>query len=572
MNLEHQRHSAAHLLAMAVLHLRPNAKLGIGPVIDNGFYYDFDLDTPLSPEDLPDLETKMLDIIKQNVPFVGREVTRDEAKKAMSGQPFKLELIDDLPPSETISLYTSGDFTDLCRGGHVTRTGEISPHFKLTSLAGAYWRGDEKRPQLQRVYGVLFSSKTELDDYLLAMEEAKKRDHRKLGQELDLFTFSDLVGAGLPLFTPRGATMRNILTDFISRLQKPLGYEPVWIPHIAKSDLYKTSGHWDKFKEDLFHVTGKSGDQFVLKPMNCPHHNQIYASRPRSYRDLPIRYAETTTNYRDEQTGELHGLSRVRSLTQDDAHVYCLPDQIETEIMQAYSMIQSVYQAISMDLRVRISVRDPKQSDKYLGSPEVWNEAETILRTAATKMKEPSFEGVGEAAFYGPKLDFIATDAIGRDWQVSTLQLDFVQPERFNLTYTDSDGTEKRPVMIHRAVLGSVERFMSIIIEHFAGDFPLWLAPVQIAVLPVSDKVAGYAGIVQTKLKDKGLRVWVDHSSESVGKKIRNAELGKYPLMLIVGEKEEAGHTVSVRSRLKGDAGVMTIEELVSNFSFTPPN
>lgn len=570
--LKNQRHSAAHLLAMAVLQIHPNAKLGIGPVIDNGFYYDFQLDTPLTPDDLPVLEQKMLEIIQQDVSFDGREVSREEAKDSMSGQPFKIELIDDLPENEPITLYKSGSFTDLCRGGHVTRTGEISSHFKLTSLAGAYWRGDENRPMLQRVYGVLFTTKGELDGYLTRLEEAKKRDHRKLGQELDLFTFSDLIGPGLPLFTPRGTVVREQLNAFLQSLQIPAGYERVTIPHIAKPDLYKTSGHWDKFKDDLFHVTGKNGDAFVLKPMNCPHHNQIYAAKPRSYRDLPIRYAEVTTVYRDEQTGELNGLSRVRAITQDDAHVYCTLEQVNQEVMTIYGMIRRVYTTLSMPLRVRLSLRDPDKKENYLGDETAWNDAESRLRDCLKEMKEESFIGIGEAAFYGPKLDFMATDALGREWQVATVQLDFVQPERFKLVYTDADGAQKQPVMIHRAILGSLERFMAILIEHYAGDFPLWLAPVQVAILPVSDKVAAYASVVEEKLSEHNIRVWVDASNESIGKKIRSSELQKYPIMLIVGEKEEAGHTVSVRSRLKGDEGLMTIDELVSNFNFDLPS
>lgn len=569
------RHSAAHLLAMAVLKKYPDAKLGIGPVIDTGFYYDFELTTPLSTDDFNELEVTMQQLIKDDFAFAVKEVTRDEAKELMTNQPYKLELINDLPEDEKLTIYESGGFTDLCKGPHVETSGQISPAFKLISLAGAYWRGDEKRPMLQRVYGTLFATQEELDSHLTRIEEAKKRDHRKLGQELDLFTFSDLVGAGLPLFAPRGATMRNILAELITSIQKPLGYEPVWIPHIAKSELYKTSGHWDKFKEDLFHVTGKSGEAFVMKPMNCPHHNQIFASKPRSYRDLPIRYAETTTNYRDEQTGELHGLSRVRSLTQDDAHVYCRPDQVEVEIMQAYSMIQKVYKAVDMSLRIRLSLRDPDQKEKYLGTDKVWEQAESTLRKTLSQMDEESFEGIGEAAFYGPKLDFIATDAIGREWQLATLQLDFMQPERFNLTYVDSDGQEKQPVMIHRAVLGSIERFMSVVIEHFAGDFPLWLAPVQVAILPISEKFADYAQIVASQLRDANVRVWIDESNESIGKKIRNAETMKYPIMLIVGQKEEEAKTVAIRARKQitdGPAeGVVPVKELLEIFTFTPP-
>lgn len=493
-------------------------------------------------------------------------------KLFFADQPYKQELIQDLTDGE-ITVYESGSFTDLCKGPHVDTTSEIGA-IKLLSIAGAYWRGNEKNKMLQRVYGTAFATQQELDAYLDMVEEAKKRDHRKLGQELDLFTFSDLVGAGLPLFTPKGTLLRTKLAEFLTKLQTPYGYEAVWIPHIAKGELYKTSGHWDKFKEDLFYVTGKSGETFVMKPMNCPHHNQIYASKPRSYRDLPIRYAEVTTNYRDEQTGELHGLSRVRSLTQDDGHIYCRPDQAIDEVMAIYRIIQRIYEVFQIPLEIRLSLRDPEHPENYLGTDEAWNHAESVLREALEQMKEPSFAGLGEAAFYGPKLDFMATDAIGRKWQLATIQFDFNQPERFNLRYTDSDGQEKQPVMIHRALLGSVERFMSVMIEHFAGDFPLWLAPVQVAILPISDKFISYAETVAHKLKEHNLRVLVDDSNESIGKKIRTSEQMKYPLMLIVGAKEEEGRTVSVRTRTKGNAsteGSMTVDEVISQFNFTVP-
>jgi len=570
-NLYKMRHSAAHLLAMAVLELRPDAKLGIGPVIENGFYYDFDLDSPLTPEDLPALEEKMHGFISQDFSFERRVVTRDEAEQSQVNQPYKQELIRDLPQGEEITVYKSGDFTDLCRGPHVEHSVQISPHFKLTHLAGAYWRGDEKNKMLQRVYGVLFATKEELDSYLAQIEQAKERDHRRLGQELDLFTFSDLVGAGLPLFTPKGTILREKLAEYLSSLQEPLGYEKVWIPHIAKPELYKISGHWDKFHEDLFHVKGKGNEEFVMKPMNCPHHNQIYASKPHSYRDLPIRYAEITTNYRDEPTGELHGLSRVRSLTQDDGHVYCMPNHIMDEVMAIYGIIQNVYKTFDMSLKIRLSLRDPEHKENYLGDDATWDEAESELKKALAQMTEESFIGIGEAAFYGPKLDFLVTDALGRQWQVATIQLDFVQPARFNLTYTDSDGLEKQVVMIHRAIYGSLERFLSILIEHFGGDFPLWLAPVQVAILPISEKVLGYAESVSKQLKEHHIRTWLDTSNESIGKKIRNAETQKIPLMLIVGPKEAESQTISVRERKVGDKGAMAIDELLSQFSFQLP-
>ncbi len=566
------RHSAAHLLAMAVLQMRPDAKLGIGPVIDTGFYYDFELAPALTQDDLHDLERKMHQLIEQDVAFTRTVVTRDQALKQNTKQPYKQELIEDLPKDEELTVYTSGDFVDLCKGPHVERSSQVSPHFKLVSLAGAYWRGDEKRPMLQRVYGVLFATKEELDSYLTKLEQARERDHRKLGKELDLFTFSDLVGAGLPLFTPKGTVLRQVLSDYIAKLQIPLGYSPVWIPHITKSDLYKVSGHWDKFKDDLFYVRGKSGEEFVMKPMNCPHHNQIYAAKPRSWRDLPVRYAEITTNYRDEQTGELHGLSRVRSLTQDDGHVYCLPEQTMDEVMACYSMVKAVYTAFDMPLKIRLSLRDPANKAAYLGEDSVWEQAEAQLKEALTKMTEPSFVGIGEAAFYGPKLDFMVTDAMDREWQVATIQLDFNQPERFNLTYADKDGQEKQVVMIHRAIYGSLERFLAVLIEHFAGDFPLWLAPVQVAILPISEKFDVYAQEVEQQLKTQGIRVWRDESSESIGKKIRTAETQKFPLMLIVGQKEVDSKTVSVRARKDGDLGALKVDELTTKFSFGLPN
>ncbi len=568
------RHSAAHVLAMAILDLMPEAKLGIGPVIDNGFYYDFDLPRPLTPEDLPKLEQKMGELIGQDFPFVRKPMSRDEAREMFHDQPLKLELIEELPQNEEITIYESGDFTDLCRGPHVEHAKDIGV-VKLLSIAGAYWRGDEKKPMLTRVYGTAFATQPEMDEYLDRLEEAKKRDHRKLGQQLDLFTFSDLVGAGLPLFTPKGTVLREQLGEFLQSLQEPAGFERVWIPHIAKSDLYRVSGHWDKFKEDLFHVHGKSGEEFVMKPMNCPHHNQIYASKPRSYRDLPIRYAEITTNYRDEQTGELHGLSRVRSLTQDDGHVYCRMDQVMDEVMAIYRIIQKVYETFAMPLQIRLSLRDPEHKESYLGGDELWEQAESLLQEALKSMTEPSFVGIGEAAFYGPKLDFMATDAIGRKWQVATIQLDFNQPERFKLTYNDSDGQEKQPVMIHRAIYGSIERFLSVVIEHFGGDFPLWLAPVQVAILPISERFEGYALKIQDELKSHKIRTLIDNANESIGKKIRNAETMHYPIMLIVGEKEETGGTVSVRTRMQGDEqsmeGVMTVQELLNQFNFAYP-
>lgn len=562
--IEKKRHSAAHLLAIAVLKRFPEAKLGIGPTIENGFYYDFDLPASLRAEDLPSLEQELSKLIAQGLGFKRSELSIEAAIEHFKDQPYKIELIKDLAKEgqTRVSLYQTGDFTDLCRAGHVESTSEInSEGLKLLKVAGAYWRGSEDRPMLQRVYGVLFDTKEELETYLKQLEEAEERDHRRLGKQLELFTFSDLVGGGLPLFTPKGNILRTELTNYLQSLQVALGYQSVFIPHIAKSELYKVSGHFAKFKEDLFHVRGKSGEEFVIKPMNCPHHNQIYASRPRSYRDLPIRYAEFTTNYRDEQTGELHGLTRVRALTQDDAHVYCQSNQVMAEVMSMYHMIHEVYQTFGLPLTIRLSLRDPNHMENYLGDSKLWDHAESELKKALAEMKEDSFIGVGEAAFYGPKLDFLATDAIGRQWQLATIQLDFNQPKRFNLTYTDKDGKEKQPVMIHRAIYGSLERFLAVIIEHYAGAFPTWLAPVQVQVIPVSDKFNHFAANqVQKPLVEAGIRAELDDANESVGKKIHHATKQKIPYMVVIGEKEIESGKLAVRSRDRGDLGSLSLQ------------
>lgn len=575
--IETQRHSTAHLMAAAVKHLFPQAKLGVGPVIENGFFYDIDIARPVTAEDMAAISDEMKKIQKQNPAFTREELPIDDAITLFRelGQDYKVELLMDLKTKGTtkisseeaqdinpqnvgsVSIYRTGDFVDLCRGPHVTETSEIGA-WKLTKIAGAYWRGKAENPQMQRIYGLGFNTKEELKAYETMMAEAEKRDHRKLGAELDLFTFSPLVGSGLPMFTPKGAIVRQLLVDFVWELMKPYGYSRVWIPHLAKSDLYKTSGHWDKFEDDLFHVTSKkSEEEFVLKPMNCPHHTQIFASKPRSYRDLPLRYSEVTTVYRDENTGQLAGLSRVRSITQDDAHVFCRPDQIRDEALAMYRIIEGFYAGFGMPLRVRLSVRDASQPEKYLGTDEAWNQAEKTLADLMIEVDRDVEVGEGEAAFYGPKLDFIAKDAIGREWQLATIQLDFNQPERFGLEYMDADGTRKRPVMVHRAILGSVERFMGIAIEHFAGAFPIWLAPVQVVILPVADRHAEYARILLKELEQEGLRVEVDESTESVGKKIRNAEHMKYPVMLVVGDKEAEGGELTVRRRGEKDQAMM---------------
>lgn len=579
-NLQAMRHSLAHITAQAVQHLWPEAKFGVGPVVDNGFYYDIDLgDTKISEADFKRIEKEMRTIINKDYEFERSEKTIDEAMAwaKANTQPYKLELLNDLKRAGTtvakdldsaelglasqadskvnkVSFYTDGDFTDLCRGPHVESTKQVGA-FKLTKVAGAYWRGDETKPQMQRLYGVAFATKAELDDYLQRVEEAKARDHRKLGQDLDLFTFSPLVGAGLPLFTPRGTVLRQELAAFAESLRLASGFERVWIPHITKTELYKVSGHYDKFGDELMLVKSQeTKDEFALKPMNCPHHNQIYASKPRSYRDLPVRYFETTTAYRDEKTGELGGLYRVRSLTQDDSHVYARADQLEIEVAKLISDVKTFYETLGMTVRARLSYRD--DSGQYLGDIELWKQAQTTIKQLADKNQLDYFEAEGEAAFYGPKIDFMATDALLREHQVATVQLDFVQPERFGLEYTAEDGSKQRPVMIHCAILGSIERFLSVYIEHTAGKFPIWLAPEQVRVIQVNDSTAvrQFVDDLILKAKDRGIRVVVDDSNESVGKKIRLSQLGKVPYSLVVGDKEvESGQ---LTPRIRADLAV----------------
>jgi threonyl-tRNA synthetase len=569
------RHSLAHILASAIQHLWPTVKLGVGPVVENGFYYDIDLgDERLSIDDFECIETEMRKIIKAAEPFEQFDMpvldAIDWARQAE--QPYKEELLNDLQRAGTtvakdldstelgfpvdgeskvanVSFYRNGDFTDLCRGPHVASTDKVGA-FKLMRVAGAYWRGKEDNPQMQRIYGVAFATPKELRQYLDMLEEAKKRDHRKIGQELDLFVFSDLVGSGLPLFTPRGTVIRDELTEFAESLRHASGFERVSIPHITKTELYKVSGHWDKFGDELFLVESQeTSDKFALKPMNCPHHNQIYASRPRSYRDLPIKYSETTTVYRDEKTGELGGLSRVRSISQDDSHAYCRRDQVEGVVADLIQDVQTLYSTLGMTLRARLSFRDA--SNKYLGEPALWEEAQATIRSLAEENKLQYFEAEGEAAFYGPKIDFMATDALGREHQVATVQLDFVQPERFQLEYTADDGGVQRPVMVHCALLGSIERFMSVYIEHTAGRFPVWVAPEQLRLISVNQEedTVGFVSKVVDQAHQLGLRVGVDNSNESVGKKIRSAEIWKVPYTVVIGEKEIASGEVVPRVR-----------------------
>lgn len=580
------RHSAAHVLAKAVMELYPGVKLGVGPVIENGFFYDVAFPQVISEDVLPAIEEKMREILKRKDDFCREEMSIDEAIKFFKKvkQDFKVELLQDLKtkgttkvnPDEALdideakpnvaSVYYTGDFVDLCRGPHIGNASEISSAFKLTKVAGAYWRGNEKNPQLTRIYGVLFATQSELDAYLAMLEEAKRRDHRKLGQELDLFAFSPLVGSGLPLFTPKGTAVRRLLEKFVWNLAKPFGYERVDIPHMAKVELYKTSGHYDKFSDDIFYVSSKkSDDELILKPMNCPHHTQIYASRPRSYRDLPIRYSEVTKVYRDENTGQLAGLSRVRSITQDDAHIFCTLNQVKQEALNVEKIISQFYAKFNMPLRIRLSVHDPEQMEKYLGTKETWETSVGMLRELLTDLKKEYEVGVGEAAFYGPKIDFIAKDAIGRQWQLATIQLDFNLPERFELEYTDADGTKKRPIMIHRAISGSIERFMSVLIEHYAGAFPLWLAPVQVRLAPVGEAHVAFCEELKQELFAVHVRVDVDDSGDKVGAKIRRAAAEKIPWTLVIGDKEMGGEPFSVRVFGQEEALIFSRAELVES-------
>ena len=564
-SLEEKRHTLAHLLAAAVLERFPNAKPTIGPAVDNGFYYDFDFSTkdgeaakgstPVEA-DLAALEETMRELLSTWTEMHGTEVSENDAKSRFAGNEYKLEIIDEVVgKGEKLTLYTAGEFTDLCRGGHSEQPVRDIPanSFVLDRIAGAYWRGKETNPMLTRIYGLAFNTKEDLDAYLAQREEAKKRDHRKLGQELDLFTFSPLVGAGLPLFTPKGTILREEIHAFSQKLRLARGFQKVWIPHITKTDLYKTSGHWDKFGDELLLVKSQeTSDEFVLKPMNCPHHTQIFASQARSYRDLPLRYLETTTVYRDEKKGELSGLSRVRSITQDDSHIFCRPDQIEAEFKSIMEVVMEFYKIMGMKFRASLSFRDPLNPQKYFGEESLWNAAQTQLETIAKSGGFEYFIAEGEAAFYGPKIDFMVTDALGREHQLATAQLDFIQPSRFELVYNDADGTQSTPVMIHLAIAGSLERFLSVYIEHTAGAFPTWVAPVQVRILPVSEHQMAYGAEVLSALRAADIRAELDESNESLGKKIRAAKMEKVPYVLVVGDKEVQDKTVSVESRDHG--------------------
>ena len=561
-------HSSAHLMAAAIEALYPGVKFGIGPHIETGFYYDIDfMDYSISSDDFPKIEEKMKELASQQIQFVRREVPKAEALDYFNkkGDEYKVELIDGLEDGQ-ISFYESGPFTDLCRGPHLHDTSMIKA-IKLLKTAGAYWRGDEKRKQLTRIYAVTFPKKKELDEYLALLEEAAKRDHRKLGRELELFTFSPLVGQGLPLWLPKGAALRDRLEQFLRKVQKKYGYQQVITPHIGNVNLYKTSGHYAKYGADSFRpiTTPQEGEEFFLKPMNCPHHCQIYAARPRSYKELPLRLAEFGTVYRYEQSGELHGLTRVRGFTQDDAHLYCTSDQIKEEFCKVIDIILYIFKTLKFDnYKAQVSLRDPNNKEKYIGTDENWEKAQRAIIEAAAEKGLNTIEVEGEAAFYGPKLDFMVKDAIGREWQLGTVQVDYNLPERFGLEYTDADGQKKRPVMIHRAPFGSMERFVAVLLEHTGGTFPLWLTSDQVVILPISEKYMDYARKVQAMLDELDIRCYIDERSEKTGRKIRDAETAKIPYMVIVGENEEKDGTVSVRRHGNVNDGTMPVGDFVT--------
>ena len=564
--LDHIRHSLAHLLAAAVTRLWPDAKPTLGPAVDNGFYYDFEFSTPVSDKDLAKIEKKMRETLKDWKTFDGKEITADEAREMFKNNPYKLELIEEIAAKgEKITIYTSGRFTDLCRGGHVEDAQAINTDcFKLDRVAGAYWRGDEKNKMLTRIYGLAFGTKEELDTYLAQKEEALKRDHKKLGKELGLFVFSDLVGSGLPLWTPKGTVLRDALNDYVWELRKAKGYQKVTIPHITKRALYETSGHWAKYGDDLFKIKTREGHEYALKPMNCPHHTQIFDSSQRSYRDMPQRYSETTMVYRDEQSGELSGLSRVLSITQDDAHVFCRENQIEDEMMAVWDIIDKFYKTFGFNnLQVRFSRHDPANFEKYLGTKETWQKAEDTIKALIEKRGVEWIDGLGESAFYGPKLDFIAHDSIGRVLQVATIQLDFNMPERFKLFCINEKSEKEQIVMIHCAIMGSIERFSATLIEHLAGNFPVWLSPVQVRVMPVTDDHINFALEVTEKLKAVGIRAELDNSRDGLGKKVRGAKVEKLPYWIVIGAKEIEAQKVTLEHRERGPLDQMSIEETI---------
>ena len=564
-------HSSAHLLAEALEALYPGTKFGIGPPIENGFYYDIDLNgQPFGADDFEKVEQKMLELARQKNSFNRIPKSKEEALAYFQekGDEYKLELLEDLQDG-SITFYQQGNFTDLCRGPHIPDTGFIKAA-KILNVAGAYWRGDEKRKQMTRVYAITFPKDKELKDYLFLLEEAKKRDHRKLGKELELFAFSERVGQGLPLWLPKGAMLRDRLEQFLKKAQVKAGYSPVVTPHIGSKQLYVTSGHYEKYGKDSFQPirTPDEDEEFLLKPMNCPHHCEIYKTKPRSYRDLPLRLAEFGTVYRYEQSGELHGLTRVRGFTQDDAHIFCRPDQVKEEFTKVIDLVLYVFRSLGFhDYTAQISLRDPENKTKYIGSDDIWEKSESAIIESAREKGLSTVTELGEAAFYGPKLDFMVKDALGRKWQLGTIQVDYNLPERFDLEFTGADNQKHRPVMIHRAPFGSMERFIAVLIENCAGDFPLWLSPEQLVILPISEKFAAYADEVKTHLETLDIRASVDHRDEKIGRKIRDAEVGKFPYMLIVGEKESETKTVSVRKHGQGDLGSLDLHEFTNMFS-----
>lgn len=570
------RHTASHIMAMAVQKLFPKAQVTIGPWIENGFYYDFDSPEPFSDKDLKTIQKEMVKIINRKLPLIREEVSREEAQSRIEAikEPYKLEILADIK-QEPITIYHLGDqWWDLCAGPHVESTSEINPKaIELESVAGAYWRGDEKKAQLQRIYATAWETPEQLAEYKRRKEEALRRDHRKIGKELGLFVFSDLVGPGLPLWTPKGTLLRTILEDFLKKEQLKRGYLPVVTPHIARVDLFKTSGHWQKYKEDMFPLMAEDEEAkaieqgFVLKPMNCPFHIQIYKSELRSYRELPMRLAEFGTVYRYEKSGELGGLTRVRGFTVDDSHLFVTPEQLDSEFLNVVDLILSVFKSLQLkNFKARLSFRDPA-SDKYIGGDEVWDQAEGAIRRAVQQLGMDYFEGIGEAAFYGPKLDFIFSDALEREWQLGTVQVDYNLPERFDLEYVGEDGSRKRPVMIHRAPFGSLERLIGILIEEYAGDFPLWLAPVQIRLLPVGDLQLDFSKEVAAKMVAFGIRAEVDTSGDRLGKLIRNAEKDKIPVMAVIGAKEVETNSLSIRTRASGELGAISVDEVVSKIT-----
>lgn len=560
------RHTAEHVLHTALQNLYPRLLKAMGPATPDGFYNDFEIDEKITESDFPKIEKEMQRLIDADFPMIQEYISVDKAREIFKNNPYKLEWVSEIEKrGEKVSVYKMGDEEiDLCSGPHAASTGAVKA-FKLLSVAGAYWHGDEKNKMLTRVYGTAYPTQEELDEYLNVQEEAKKRDHRKLGKELDLFTFSDLVGAGLPLYTPKGALLRRLVNEYVESVQAKEDYTQVWTPQIAKADLFKTSGHYDKYKDSMFRVISNySDEEFFLKPMNCPQHTQIYASKPRSYKDLPIRLTDFAMLYRDEKPGEMSGLARVRSFSQDDCHIFCTEEQVDEEVDKALSMIKKILKTFDLSYKYRLSTRDPMHPEKYIGDPKTWDRVEKWAEVIMKRNKIEYFDGPGEAAFYAPKMDLIAKDCLGREWQLSTVQIDFFLPERFNLTYIDSDGKEKRPVMIHRAIVGSPERFLMVLIEHFGGNFPTWLTPVQVKVLPITEKHMDYAKKVGDKLKEEGIRVEVNDRNERLQAKIRDAQLERVAYMLIIGDKEKEANSVAVRKRNGEDLGSQKLDQFTS--------